>query len=202
MHKVFVRECRVLHRNPNALNKVSFCFIFLMMKGKAIYMNCWQDQLSCFTIIPYFRVSILEQTDECIKEFYRINREVHVAVIESEEILWDFSLRSVLTASYDMLNEFSGIHIEGDNKLVYLVHLYVLLQVLVAGRVQVISDDLDLLLDSSLDSQWANSAEHVAQHITFLKDFINHAVPLAAQFGAPVDSAYIYLELDLVFQDY
>ena len=123
-------------------------------------------------------------------------------MIESEEILRDFSLGCVLTACNDMLDELSGIHIEGDNKLVYLVHLNVLLQVLVTGRIQIISDYLDLLLDSSLDSQWADSAEHVAQHITFLKDFINHSVPFAAQFGAPVDSAHIHLELDLVFQDY
>jgi len=173
-----------------------------MMKGKAIDMNSRQDQVSCFTIIPNLRVSILEQADEGIKEFDRINWEVHVAVIESEEILRDFCLRRVGTACDDMLDKLSGIHVEGDNKLVYLVHLYVLLQVLVAGRVQIISDDLDLLLDSSFYCQWADSAEHVAQHITFLKDFINHAVPLAAQFGAPIDTTNIHLELDLVFQDY
>ena len=98
-------------------------------------MNCRQDQLSCFTIVPNFRVSILEQTNEGIEEFDCVNWEVHVAMIESEKILRDFSLRSVLTACNDMLDKFSGIHIEGDNKLFDLVHLYILLQVLVAGRV-------------------------------------------------------------------
>ena len=125
MHKVFVRECWVLHGNSDSLNEVSFSFIFLMMECKTIDMNCRQDQLSCFTIIPNFRVSILEQTDEGVEEFNRINWEIHVAVIESEEIFRDFSLRSILTACNDMLDKFSGIHIEGDNKLVYLVHLYV-----------------------------------------------------------------------------
>jgi hypothetical protein len=135
MDKVFVRECRILHRNPHPLNKISLSFIFLMMKGKAIDMNSRQDQVSCFTIIPNLRVSILEKADEGIKEFDRVNWEVHVAVIESEEILRDFCLRRVGTACDDMLDKLSGIRVEGDNKLFDLVHLYILLQVLVAGRV-------------------------------------------------------------------
>jgi len=135
MDKIFVSKCRILHRNPDTFYKISFSFIFLMMEGKPIDMYCRQDQLSCFTIVPNFRVSILEQTNEGIEEFDCVNWEVHVAMIESEKILRDFSLRSVLTACNDMLDEFSGIPIEGDNKLIDLVHLYILLQVLVAGRV-------------------------------------------------------------------